>query len=124
MSPDEGWARAAPLLDAALRHAGRSHGLEDVRAMVADGAAQLWVASSSAAVTVVEQDPGERRLLVWLAGGRLRELADEVLPRMEAWARAQGCRRALIVGRPGWERALQPQGYAPVARLIAKDLQT
>jgi hypothetical protein len=116
------WARAVPYLDAALAHAGRTHDLSDVEALVRRGEAQFWAATKSALISVVEDDPRERRLLIWLAGGDLHELSAEVLPRVEAWARTQGCRRLLIVGRAGWERVLKPQGYAPLARLIAKDL--
>jgi hypothetical protein len=60
--------------------------------------------------------------LIWLAGGERRELEDELLPQAEAWGRACGCRRVLVIGRAGWERALKRKGYAPLARLIAKDL--
>lgn len=116
------WARVAPWLDAALAHAGRTHTLEDVRALVDAGEARLWTGERSAVVTVVEEDPCERRLLVWLAGGDLSELLDGLRPRIEAWARANGCRRMLVIGRPGWERALARDGYAPLARLIAKEL--
>lgn len=112
----------ARLLEAALAHAGHTHSLDDVERMVRSGAAQLWSTAKSAAVTVIEDDPQERRLLIWLAGGDLGELTEEVLPRMEDWARARGCRRVLVVGRPGWERALRPKGFAPLARLIAKEL--
>lgn len=122
MSFAEAWEQSAPLLDAALAQGGRTHALEDVRALVLEGRAQFWAAPGSACVTVLEDDPRERRLLVWLAGGALRELVDKVLPRMEAWGRTQGCRRLLLIGRPGWERALKPNGYAPLARVIAKDL--
>jgi hypothetical protein len=109
-------------LDAALDHAGRSHALEDVAAMIAEGEAQLWTGERSAAVTLIEDEPRERRLLVWLAGGDLGELVADLRPRIEAYGRQCGCRRMLIVGRAGWERALARQGYAPLARLIAKEL--
>ncbi|MFC3070510.1 hypothetical protein [Phenylobacterium soli] len=122
MSFEEAWGRAAPLLDPALAHAGRTHRLDDVRGLLARGEAQLWLGSASAAVTLVEADPCERRLLIWLAGGELDELRGALLPQMERWGRGQGCRRLLIVGRAGWERALKPDGYAPLARVIAKDL--
>jgi hypothetical protein len=110
------------MLEAALAHAGRTHELRDVEVLVRDGAAQFWAALSSAVVTLIEDDPRERRLLVWLAGGDLDELTAEVLPQVEAWARANRCRRLLVIGRPGWERALKPKGFAPLARVIAKDL--
>jgi len=122
MSFEEAWAGSAPRLDQALAHAGRTHSLEDVKAMVAAGRAQLWASPASAVVTVIEDDPCERRLLVWLAGGDLEELLERMLPRVEAWGRARGCRRLLVIGRAGWERAMKPHGFAPLARVIAKDL--
>jgi hypothetical protein len=122
VSFEAAWTRSAPWLATALAHAGDTHGLEDVQAMIADGSAQLWATPKAAAVTLIEHDPRERRLLLWLAGGDLRTLLNEMLPQAEAWARGQGCRRMLVVGRPGWERAMAPMGYAPLARVIAKDL--
>jgi len=116
------WIRLGPVLDAALAHAGRTHSLADVRALVAAGEAQAWAGERACMVTLVEDDPGERRLLIWLAGGDLEELVRRLRPAAEDWARTQGCRRVLIIGRPGWERALKPEGYAPLARIIAKEL--
>lgn len=116
------WPRCAAWLDAALAHAGRTHSLDDVRALIDAGEAQLWAGTGAAMVTLVEDDPGERRLLIWLAGGELTELTEALLPQAERWAKARGCRRMLVIGRPGWERALKPQGFAPLARLIAKEL--
>jgi hypothetical protein len=121
VTPEE-WARCATWLAAALAHAGCTHRLADVRALVECGEAQLWPGAAAAMVTLVEEDPCERRLLIWLAGGSLVELVGQLLPRAEAWARAEGCRRLLIIGRPGWERALKSHGFAPLARLIAKEL--
>lgn len=122
MTFEAAWARSRGWLASALAHAGDTHELDDVLAMITDGSAQLWAAPKAAAVTLIEDDPCERRLLVWLAGGDLKTLLSEMLPEAEAWARARGCRRMLVVGRPGWERAMTPMGYAPLARVIAKDL--
>jgi len=116
------WARCGPWLQAALDHAGGTHRLEDVRAMVLEGGARLWAGRDAALVATVEDDPCERRLLIWLAGGEREELETELLPRAEGWGRARGCRRALVIGRAGWERTLKTKGYAPLARLIARDL--
>jgi hypothetical protein len=122
MSFERAWAACAPLLDRALARGGRTHGLEDVRDMILRGEAQLWRTPRSAVVTLIEADPRERRLLVWLAAGDLAELREAALDAVERFARAHGCRRILLVGRAGWERALRDKGFAPLARVIAKEL--
>jgi hypothetical protein len=116
------WARVAPWLEAALDHAGRTHSLADVEAAIRRGEARLWAGLRSALVAAVESDPGERRLLIWLAGGAREELETDTLPLVEAWGRERGCRRVLVIGRAGWERTLKSKGYAPLARIVAKDL--
>lgn len=116
------WSRCEAWLDAALAHAGRTHALSDVWNLVESGEAQFWPGERAAMVTLLEDDPGERRLLIWLAGGELEELVGRLRPTVEQWAVRQGCRRVLVIGRPGWERALAPEGYAPLARIIAKEL--
>lgn len=115
-------ARCGPWLEAALAHAGGGHTLEDVWAMLETGDARVWFGPHAALVALIEDQPRERRLLIWLAGGDLTEIARDLRPRAEAWGRAEGCRRSLIIGRSGWERALAPMGYAPLARIIVKEL--
>lgn len=122
MSFETDWARCAGWIGAALEHAGGTHSLEDVRTAIARGDARLWPGDAGALVAVVETDPGERRLLIWLAGGDRTELEDQILPVVEAWGREMGCRRAMVIGRGGWERTLKSKGYAPLARIIAKEL--
>lgn len=122
MSFETEWRRCAPWIAAALDHAGRTHSLEDVRLAITRGEARFWPGDASALVAVVEQDPGERRLLIWLAGGERDELETRLLPQVETWGRDCGCHRALVIGRTGWVRALKPKGYAPLARIVAKDL--
>ena len=122
MSFETDWARCEGWIEAALDHAGRTHGLADVRTAIERGDARLWPGDAAALVAVVETDPGERRLLIWLAGGDRSELEDQILPVVEAWGRENGCRRAMVIGRGGWERTLKSKGYAPLARIIAKEL--
>jgi len=119
---DTEWARCASWLEAALDHAGRTHSLGDVLAELESGRARLWTGASSALVALVEDDPGERRLLIWLAGGDRSELEEALLPQAETWARGRRCRRVLVIGREGWARTLRSKGYAPLARIIAKEL--
>ena len=122
MSFEADWARCAPWLQAALDHAGRTHSLAEVRAAVERGEARFWPGPRSALVAIIETDPGDRRLLIWLAGGDREELETVILPRAEAWGRQRHCRRALVIGRAGWERTLKSKGYAPLARIVGKDL--
>jgi hypothetical protein len=114
------WARCAPYIAAALDHAGGTHGVDDVKFMVQRREARFWAGRRAALVTQIEDHPRVRWLVLWLAGGDLDELVDELRPAAEAYGRVHGCQRVVIFGRPGWERVLT--GYSPVARLIAKEL--
>ena len=117
---DEEWARVAPWLDAALDFMPvRTHGLSDVRAAIECGDAQLWAGRKCAVVTQLEIHPLVTALSVWLAGGDLIEIRDEIQPVAEAWARARGCRFIVATGRQGWGRAL---GYKPIHWTCAKEL--
>jgi hypothetical protein len=116
------FARCAPWIEAALEYDGGTHDIEDVLALVASGECQLWPGAKSAIVTEVVRHPKKTVLHFWLAGGDLQEL--EVMSReVEEWAREQGCSRATLAGRRGWERSfLRDQGYAPQWAVLAKEL--
>lgn len=114
------WARCSPYIEAALAHAGGTHTLNDVMGMVARREARFWAGRRAALVTCIEDYPRARWLLLWLAGGDIHELVEELRPAAEAYGREAGCQRAVIIGRPGWERRLNE--YSPIARMIAKEL--
>jgi hypothetical protein len=61
-------------------------------------------------------------LQLWLAGGDLGEIVNELVPRAEAWGREQGCDRVWIMGRDGWRRVLRASGYGAASTLLTKDL--
>lgn len=122
MSLEAEWARCSPWIDAALAHAGRTHDLADVLELIKAGDAQFWPGRGAAMVTEVTDFPRAKVLSLWLAGGDLGELINELRPKAEAWGRAQGCAQVTILGRSGWERALRDCGYEPAARLVMKDL--
>lgn len=117
---DAEWARCAPWIEAALDVSGGTHWIEDIKTMVERREARFWAWTNSAAVTEVQVWPRAKFLLVWLAGGSLEELRDEVLPLMEAHGRENDCTRCYIVGRPGWAKVLP--GYRTVAVSVAKEL--
>lgn len=115
------WAEAAAALDEALAHAGRTHGLEDVFDMLSRGEARCFAGERSVMVTQITDYPRARVHQLWLAGGDLVEIRDVLVPRAVAWGEAQGCDRTWVIGRPGWERELKEQGFAPAARLLVKE---
>ena len=84
---------------------------ERVLAELMAGRAQLWPGKRAAFVTQLAIGD-EPYILVWLAGGDLRELL-AMQPGIEAWARAQGAAAAWINGRKGWARALGKTGFEP-----------
>jgi hypothetical protein len=106
MNPAE-WVRCRPWLVPALREDTEAHVVGELLA----NRAQLWPGKACAFVTQLCRDD-EPYILVWLAGGDLRELLT-MQPGMEAWARAQGCVSAWINGRRGWARALRKTGFEP-----------
>jgi hypothetical protein len=116
---DAEWDRCAAWLEAALRHAGGTHTLDDVKAVVNRHEARFWAGRNAAMVTEINTYPQFAALNFWLAGGDLAELRDELRPAAEAWAKSLGCRYAAVVGRLGWARAL---GYRPIHHTCAKEL--
>lgn len=122
MTFEDEWARCGPWIEDAIAHAGGTHTLSDVEAMVRAGEAFFWSAPNSAVVSVIQDDPQRKTLLHWLAGGDMAELLTKRLPDVEAWGLSKGCTRALLIGRAGWERAMAPYNYKPLARIVAKEL--
>lgn len=99
-----------------------THTLADVERMVENREAQLWTGENSAAVTEIIQYPQIRVLHLWLCGGDMDEITNQMLPRAEAFARSEGCSRMTTAGRKGWDRVMSKHGFSPVASVCAKDL--
>lgn len=122
-TPGQAWARCAPYIEAALRHCGETHALEDVGSGVERGEFQFWPGQRSAAITEVLQAPRMKTLNLWLMGGELKELR-ALYPSIEAFARAIGCGRVTggaVFGRLGWGRALGV-AFAPRWTIYAREL--
>jgi GNAT superfamily N-acetyltransferase len=121
-TPVQAWARCRPWIEAALAHAGGTHAIEDVARLIETGRAQFWPGPGCAVVTEIYDYPRLRACNIWLVGGDLKALL-ALEPRVEAWARAQGCARLLGGGpRAGWTRALKPRGWRAGWTIYSKDL--
>lgn len=90
--------------------------------MVAAGHALLWPGPASCIVTESISYPQKRVLNFFVAGGNLPELT-AMAPLILQWAKEKGFQRAVLCGRPGWERALAPMGFErrPLV-ILEKDL--
>ncbi|NBW13799.1 MAG: hypothetical protein EBR82_37940 [Caulobacteraceae bacterium] len=86
--------------------------VRDLFEMVRRGEGTIWPNERSALFLKFNDYPnGEKVIEVGPAGGDLEEILASV-PRIEAWARANGRTQAIVyAGREGWRRALAPQGY-------------
>jgi hypothetical protein len=120
--------RCRPWLEAALAHSVGGFDIAHVRAAIDAGTAQFWPTANAAAVTTIDTFPsGLKVLQFWLAGGEPGSNWGQVLAELRltevnvtAWARTLGCGKAVIIGRPGWQRQLD--GYREAGRILVKDL--
>ena len=112
-----------PRLKAALARAGGTHDWEHVIARIASGYAQYWEAPNGRGALVTEVIPFPKLISVnyWLAAGDLRACM-ELVPHVEAWAKAQGVTRATGMGRPGFSQILGPTGVTIAGLSYRKEL--
>jgi hypothetical protein len=87
---------------------------------IARGEYQFWASKDSCVVSTIDVFPRIKQLTVIIGAGDLREIDDVIRPVIEAWARSIGCDTMLIMGRPGWQRALE--GYRRTAVVLEKKL--
>lgn len=98
-----------------------THSLESVLGAVERGAAQAWCGERSTIITEILDLPLKRVCRIWLAGGDMHELVNEMLPNVEAWAKDNGCARVEIIGRAGWKRVL-PEYNEPPQTVLHKEI--
>jgi hypothetical protein len=114
------WPALWPLLEPAVK---RTPDKPDVLPRLIARDAQLWAVYDSdkgaadaprpiaAIVTQITIDPAGKRCRLWLVGGsRLGDWADELLAKLEAWARSLGCVALWGSGREGWHRIVKRMG--------------
>lgn len=97
------------------------HTLGDVLDMIQRGDVQLWETKGAVLVTEIHRYPRSSVLHFWLAAGELDEVVALSHVAM-AWGREQGCQRATLAGRRGWERALAGEGWSAEATLMGRTL--
>lgn len=109
-------------IKAALEHSHGSHTFEDVVDAVAAGQLQFWPGKESVILTELIAYPQYKQLHFFVAGGNLAELM-AMVPLVEEWGKSQGCTRASLVGRKGWERTfLSRTGWGQALIVMEKQL--
>lgn len=113
------WPHARPLIKTAIDETGLSD-FNEVEQQVIDGDQLLWLAYSgkieAAATTHIVN--GVCQLVA--CAGHHRERWLPLLAEIEKYAKAERCRCMRIIGRPGWERALD--GYRKEFVILEKAL--
>jgi hypothetical protein len=92
-----------PALQNALVLDGGAHTMDDVWSMIENGDCQFWPGVRSGIVTSIVSFPSTSHLHFFLAGGDLAEL-EAMTPTVLEWGKTQGCSKASLIGRRGWER--------------------
>jgi hypothetical protein len=108
------------LIERALAEGYGQMNYHDVLEGIARGEYQFWASNDSCVVTTIDIFPRIKQLTVIIGAGDLKEIDDVIRPTIEAWARSIGCDTMLIMGRPGWQRALE--GYRRTAVVLEKKL--
>ncbi len=118
------WPHVAHLIRRAMERGGMGR-FADVERDVLSANAYLWLAIESgavlaAAVTQVTQAKDHRLCTIVACGGCDWARWGTLIEGLEAYARAENCRRIEIAGRPGWLRRLPDYRLARI--VIRKEL--
>ena len=92
----------------------------DVIDFINKGEFQFWSSENSCVITTVDIFPRIKQLTVVIGAGDLAEIDTIIRPVIEEWGRHIQCDTMLIMGRPGWQRALE--GYRRTAVVLEKRL--
>jgi hypothetical protein len=108
------------LIDRALAEGYGQMNYADVVEGLKRGEYQFWSSENSCVITTIDVFPRLKQLTVIIGAGDLREIDEIIRPVLEEWARHINCDTMLIMGRPGWQRALE--GYKRTAVVLEKRL--
>jgi len=113
------WIRCKPYIEEALKYQD-SYTIDHVEDKISNGLFHLWAGKESALVTEFVIFPKHKVLNLLFCGGDYNELV-EMLPSIEAFARAAECKRLYGGGRKGWSRKLKHLGFEE-EHMIRKEL--
>ncbi len=113
-------SRFRELIERALAEGYGQLNYDDVIDGIERGEYQFWTSTNSCVITTIDVFPRVKQLTIIIGAGDLEEIDTVIRPVVEEWARSIGCQMMLIMGRPGWQRALE--GYRRTAVVLEKKL--
>lgn len=116
------WLRCRPWIEDALEYARGTHTIDDIEAGIEDGRFFFFSSEGSAVVVEFIDYPRLRVLNYFLIGGNLEQLVHRIEPAVTAWAKENGCRRVIGIGRKGLSRVFAKHGYEDGWTAIYKDI--
>ena len=118
------WPHVSHLIAIAMERGGMGR-FDDVERDVLGNNAYLWLAIDGSsvlatAVTKVTAEQDHRLCTIVACGGHAWDRWGALIEGLERYARAEGCKRIEICGRPGWLKRLP--GYRLAKIVIQKEL--
>lgn len=105
------WDAVAAQLESALEYDDQHRTISEIRQGFMAGEYELFSTGKSALLVRTHDVATSRVLDLFLAGGDLCEIVEDLVPQAEIFGRVSGCTFATIGGRRGWLRALRRHGY-------------
>lgn len=127
---DEVWNLAASFLMPAIDMYEDEFTVDYVLEQIQERRYQLWVGHDDGKIVFVgvtelnyfEATDKLSCVIILLGGSKLEEWRSQCLAEIESWAIDQGADEITIKGRPGWERAMEEEGFARSYVVLAKSL--
>jgi len=116
---EQEWTRCKPFIEKAVKYQD-SYTINDIEDKIRLGIFHLWPGKRSAYITEFVLYPQVKALNLLFCGGDYKEL-EQMLPSIEAFAKAAGIKRLYGGGRKGWIRKIKHLGFE-TEYLIRKDL--
>jgi hypothetical protein len=120
----EVWPYVSPLLKAACYRT-RLNAFADIEADILSGRSLLWMAWSgrtveAAVATILINSEAGKVCVITVCGGSDMKRWLPLIERIEAYAKAEGCKRVRIYGRKGWLHVLD--GFEEKHVIMDKEL--
>ena len=107
-SISQAWEKARPFIEPACRYG--EYSIEMIEAKVLSQKWMVWLGENCAWITELFDNDLGRCMTIPYCGGDMKELLRNY-PRMEQMARELGCVKLYMMGRPGWFRVFEKQGF-------------